>query len=150
MESQPDRYLTSRKSRRVLYAHLTELALTHTTSPLQAWENAVQTLAAQGIGTASSRAKGCPKAAFVGLAEHGYVHGFAALSYKPLGESASYALCAYNCAMTNPSLQHRKGDWATAVAECGHSRKYHNGVLDVVAALIQHNAFLPTAETASP
>ncbi|CAM3997855.1 hypothetical protein DEMA109039_03060 [Deinococcus marmoris] len=133
-----------------LYSHLTELALTHAVPPAQAWENSVQILGAQGIGTASSRGKGCPKAAFVGLAEHGYVRGFTASSDRPMRENARHALCAYRLYVADPSLLDRKALWWQAVAaERGISRKSQNGVLDVMTALIQQDAFLPAAGTAS-
>lgn len=131
------------------YSRLTELALTHTTTPLQAWEKAVQTLASQGVGTQSSRGKGCPKAAFVGLAEHGFVRGFAASSGKPLGENARHALCAYQLYVADPSLLDSKKAWWQAVAtQRKISRENQAGVLDVVGALIRHDAFLPAAQTA--
>ncbi|MFK7601250.1 DUF6979 family protein [Deinococcus sp. SM5_A1] len=133
-----------------MYSDMTGLALEQRTSPQQAWENAVQTLAAQGTGTASSRGKGCPKAAFVGLAEHGYIRGCTASSDRPLRENARHALCAYHLYLADPSLLNRKPIWWQAVAaERGISRKGQNGVLDVMASLIQHDAFLPAAETAS-
>ncbi|CAM3661483.1 hypothetical protein DESA109040_19055 [Deinococcus saxicola] len=130
------------------YSNLTELALSHATSPLQAWENAKQTLAERDIGTPISRAKGCPKAAFVGLAKHGYVRGFVKPSDRPLRENARHALCAYRLYLADPALLGRKPAWWQAVAaERGISRKGQNGVLDVMAALIQHDAFLATSET---
>lgn len=134
----------------MLYARLTELALTHAVPPARAWENAVQILGAQGIGTASSRAKGCPKAAFVGLAEHGYVRGFTASSDKPLRKNARHALWAYHLYLADPSLlDHKPTWWQAVVTESKISRENQGGVLDVVKALIQHDAFLPAAGTAS-
>lgn len=131
------------------YFTMTELALTHRTSPRQAWEAAVLKMTEQGLGTESSRAKGCPKAAFVGLAEHGYIRGFAASSDKPLGENARHALCVYDLYLADPTFLDRKPAWWQAVAaERGISRKGQNGVLDVMAALIQHDAFLPPVQTA--
>ncbi|OLV18338.1 hypothetical protein BOO71_0006109 [Deinococcus marmoris] len=87
----------------------------------------------------------------MGLAKHGFVRGFTASSDKPLRENARHALCAYHLYLADPSLLNRKPIWWQAVAaERGISRKGQNGVLDVMASLIQHDAFLPAAGTASP
>ncbi|QLG09490.1 hypothetical protein HLB42_00960 [Deinococcus sp. D7000] len=135
----------------MLYARLTKLALNHSHLSEEAWSAAVQILAEQGVGTASSRAKGCPRAAFIGLASHGFINGFSARSPGPLNQNAQHALSAYRLYLSDPSLLNRKSDWWQAVAaERQINRKRHNGVLDVVSALIENGAFASVAATPVP
>ncbi|MED1724504.1 hypothetical protein P4V06_17235 [Brevibacillus parabrevis] len=70
-------------------------------SPLEAWERA--SIHIFGAGTASQK-KGCPKSAFLGLCEEGFVRGIEPGSYTTSVDNKAYALQAVEWLKKNPSL----------------------------------------------
>ncbi len=62
-----------------LYTELTRRAQVHGGVAEEAWASAQAQLKAAVVGTESSRQKGCPRLAFVGLAGGGYIRGLTSL-----------------------------------------------------------------------
>lgn len=107
-------------------------------TPRDAWD------AAQGFvqGSPSTLAKGCPRATFVSLAEHGYLRGVSGRAdARPLTLNAQHALHARTVAQADPDLLNRKQAWWAATrAYSGTNRENHAGILDVLHALIMRDA----------
>ncbi len=97
--------------------------------PVSAWKEA-----AQGVFPTqkASREKGCPKCAFLGLAESGLVKGVAAGCYTTSQDNKRYAVDALRRIRANSALVDDKTAlWKLVVGDA----KQHNGQLDVVIAL---------------
>ena len=124
-----------------LYRQMTKYALHSPYGDAEsAWEWAKQEAAAQGLGTPSTRNKGCPKAAFVGLCSLGHVYG---MSGKSGGnENAEHVKAAYSLLASDPTYQQNKNRWWKAVAQKRKiSRQGQNGVLEVLLELIAAQRF---------
>lgn len=82
----------------------------------------------------SVQKKGCPKNAFLGLAESGLIKNISAkFNYQPESKNAEYAIKAVKLLKQEPCLAgNKKMLWKAVVA--GES-KAHNGQIDVVLAL---------------
>lgn len=81
----------------------------------------------------SVQKKGCPRNAFLGLAESGLIKNIPAkLNYQPKSQNAKYAIKAVKLLKQEPCLAGNKKMLWKAVA--GES-KAHNGQIDVVLAL---------------
>lgn len=130
-----------------LYTSITKSALTSAlTDADSAWESGKAWAARHGLGTESSRNKGCPRATFVSLARHGYITGFVKKPDRPLGNNAYYVLMAYKLLLENPLHGNQKQKWWRAVArQCGVDRQDQNGVLDVLLALLEEKRFSATS-----
>lgn len=131
-----------------LYEQITSFALAsghHDAS--EAWEEGKREAAARSLGTESSRDKGCPRSAFISLAEHGYIAGFRLQADRPLTLNAQHVLDAAKVLKSNRTLSSKKSDWWRKTAKRTRtSRQGHNGVLDVLAAVIAANRFIGDQE----
>lgn len=98
--------------------------------PRKAWDK----VAAEVFrGRESSRKKGCPKDAFLGLCEEGMVKGVPAGSYTRSTKNKWYAVRAIEILEKRPELaRDTKRLWAMVVE--GNPIK-HNGQMDVVVSL---------------
>lgn len=98
-------------------------------NPVDAWRRAAQRMFP---AQKASREKGCPKCAFLGLAEDGLIKGIAKGSYTKSSDNKQYAVSAVKLIRANQSLINDKGTLWQRVSG-GH--KQHNGQLDVVIDL---------------
>ena len=99
-------------------------------SPQDAWERATSEIF--GKGTPSQK-KGCPKGAFLGLCEEGYVKGVPPGNYTNSTKNKRYALQAVKILRGNPVIsKDPKSLWALVMQG---EPKSHNSQMDVVAAL---------------
>lgn len=102
-------------------------------SPQVAWETA--TIELFGIGTSSQR-KGCPKGAFLGLCQEGYVAGIPRGEYSNSEKNRGYAVAAVELLSLEPRLV---DDWKRLWERVlGGVVKQHNSQMHVVIALWQH------------
>ncbi len=81
----------------------------------------------------SVQKKGCPKNAFLGLAESGLIKNVPAkFSHQPQSRNAQYAIKAVKLLKQEPCLaENKKRLWNAAI----EAPKEHNGQMDVVLAL---------------
>ncbi|WP_019584713.1 DUF6979 family protein [Deinococcus apachensis] len=126
-----------------IYERITRAALAHPhfgVNAAEAWEQACQALP----GAPSTRRKGCPRSAFVSLAEHGYIRGHTPGPVRrPLTENASYCLVGAALLAEQPELARSKARlWEAIQKRGGITRHNHNGVLDVLLALHQQGALV--------
>ena len=70
------------------------------TNPVDAWQDAV----AQECHSESSKKKSCPKGAFLGLCEEGWVSGCIPGIYTRSVKNKEYAIRAANILLENPKL----------------------------------------------
>jgi hypothetical protein len=102
--------------------------------PVKAWNLAIRELT---TSTESTR-KGCPKSAFLGLCEEGYVKGVKKGNYSAGIINKGYALKAVEIIHNNPNRTYTKNElWAQVFKELHLSFITENGQLDVVLSL--HN-----------
>ncbi|EGQ7650473.1 TPA: hypothetical protein ACPJ0G_004764 [Vibrio alginolyticus] len=98
--------------------------------PVEAWNTAAEK---EFKDNATSIKKGCPKNAFLGLAESGFVVGVPKGSYTKSVLNKQYALEAVRLLNENPSMKNNiKKLW---VQSCGSESKVHNSQMDVVVSL---------------
>jgi hypothetical protein len=97
-------------------------------SPREAWEKAVALAYPKSV---SSRKKGCPRNAYLGLCEEGLVSGVPAGKYTRSEKSKQYAVEAVGLLKFDPSLA---GDASALWRRVAGDRK-HNGQMDVVIEL---------------
>ncbi len=100
------------------------------TSPQDAWEKAVAVVFPD---SPSSRAKGCPKGAFLGLCSEGLIRGINPGEYTTSRDNSSYAVRAVHVLEDDPSLAKNKARLWSEVMDGGEKR--HNSQMDVVTAL---------------
>jgi hypothetical protein len=99
-------------------------------SPIGAWDRAVAEVFPD---SESSQLKGCPKGAFLGLCQEGFVKGVARGEYTNSQYNRSYAVRAVQLLRENPNLIHDlKRLWSAVL---NGEEKVHNHQMDVVAAL---------------
>lgn len=108
------------------------LQSTEDTKPLTAWNTASTDLF--GAGSFAQK-KGCPKNAFLGLCEEGFVEGIAKgdYTYKPSSLNKEYALKAVELLRVNSQLANDKSALRKEVMQ--GVKKSHNSQMDVVIAL---------------
>jgi hypothetical protein len=85
----------------------------------------------------SSQEKSCPKNAFLGMCEEGYVKGVESGSYfksKKPNLNKKYAITAIDILKENPNLS-KKELWDKVKEELSLGDKRHNSQMDVVLAL---------------
>lgn len=110
-----------------------------TDSPKEAWTRATGEL----FESKSSREKGCPKNAFLGLCEEGLIRGISSGQYTNSLKNKQYALDAVAILRRSPELAtDLNALWKAVMRE---ERKVHNSQMDVVVALwnaglLVHNA----------
>ncbi len=98
--------------------------------PVEAWNTAAEKEFKNNV---ASIKKSCPKNAFLGLAESGFVVGVSKGSYTKSVLNKQYALEAVRLLNENPGMQNDiKKLW---VQSCGSESKVHNSQMDVVVAL---------------
>ena len=100
-------------------------------NPKYAWDQA----ASEIIKAKSSKEKGCPKAAFLGLCEEGCVKHVASGKYSNSEENRRYALKAVQILKNNPELSFQKQKLWDEVMKLEGKNIQHNGQMDVVVAL---------------
>lgn len=99
-------------------------------SPVQAWKDAAKEVFPD---SASSREKGCPKSAFLGLAEEGLLRDILVGNYTRSKDNKRYALDAVSVIRANFNITHdAKELWQTVI---NGEDKAHNYQMDVVLAL---------------
>jgi len=99
-------------------------------SPVDAWNTAAEK---EFKNKVASIKKCCPKNAFLGLAESGFVVGVSKGSYTKSVLNKQYALKAAQLLNENLGIQNDiKKLW---VQSCGSEFKVHNGQMDVVVSL---------------
>lgn len=102
-------------------------------NPVESWEMVVNDI----FYTESSRTKGCPKNAFLGLCEAGLVKGVKPGSYfksnKP-NLNKQYAITAVKLLIVDPKIS-KKELWEKVKGELNLGEKRHNSQMDVVLAL---------------
>lgn len=107
-------------------------------SPIRAWDTAIAEAFPQ---SKSSREKGCPRSAFLGLCESGRVKGVPAGTYTRSKKNKEYALIAMDLLKQNPALASDLSLlWNRVLA--GES-KAPNHQMAVVSALWTANLLLP-------
>lgn len=102
--------------------------------PDEAWLHAAKEVFGDSV---SSVKKGCPKSAFLGLAEERAIKGIPAGNYTKSKKNKSYALTAFELLKKHPGLTNSKKElWQSS---CHSEHKVHNGQMDVVIALWEHS-----------
>lgn len=99
-----------------------------TNDPLQAWELAVTQVFPDSL---SSRSKSCPKNAFLGLCEDGYIIDVGQGEYTRSEKNKHYAIKALSLLNENPMLN-EKELWELVI---DGADKKHNSQMDVVKTL---------------
>jgi len=99
-------------------------------TPRSAWQAAAQSAFPD---SASSRAKGCPRNAYLGLCEMGEIIGVPSGQYTNSQANKRYALMALELLRQNPELKTNKQLlWQKIMAG---EQKQHNQQMDVVISL---------------
>lgn len=126
-----------------LYRRITTFALeSGLTDANEAWEAGKRKAVLDGDGTVSTHNKGCPKSAFISLAENGYITDFKTRSERQLSENALHALAGYEVQFAQPNIVNSKGAWWHETAKKRNSsRQGRNGVLDVLLAAMEIGRF---------
>lgn len=113
------------------------LRMNEQSEPLAAWNVAASEVF--GVGSSSKR-KGCPRNAFLGLCEAGMVEGIAGIDYANRSMSQKnkcYAIRAVQLLKEKPELADGKSKLWSAVMDGGVLT--HNSQMDVVLALWNNN-----------
>ena len=101
-------------------------------SPEEAWEQAVATIFPD---SPSSQEKGCPKGAFLGLCQEGYVVGIDRGDYTTSQDNRRYAIKAVDLLRSDDELADDKGRLWSQVMDVEGTEKRHNSQMDVVTSL---------------
>jgi hypothetical protein len=102
-------------------------------NPIDAWkQSAMEVFPTKK----ASRNKGCPRCAFLGLAEDGLLKGVPSGSYTDSYDNKRYAVEAVRILRQRPELAENIAELWGRVSE---GNKKHNGQLDVVVALWRGN-----------
>lgn len=105
--------------------------------PCNAWDEAAAFIFPTQL---SSRKKGCPRSAFLGLCEEGKVKGVKSGRYTKSKTNKSYATNALELLQSSPNLT-IKDLWDKVISNA--EPKVHNSQMNVVAALF-HEGYLIT------
>lgn len=100
--------------------------------PELAWNQAIRefTISNHSIN------KGCPKSAFLGLCEDGYIQGVNRGHYTNSTKNKSYAIKAVEILRRNPNVVYPKENlWNNVLNELHLGPKSHSEQMDVVLAL---------------
>ncbi len=98
--------------------------------PVDAWNTAAKN---EFKDSTASINKGCPKNAFLALAESGFIVGVPKGNYTKSVLNKQYALEAVRILNKKPDMQNDiKNLW---VLSCGSESKVHNNQMDVVVSL---------------
>ncbi len=101
--------------------------------PRDAWELAASKI----FDSYSSRCKGCPKSAFLGLCEEGIIKGISGGSYTTSMKNKSYAMKAAQLLKKDPSLASNENALWNKVTP--NETKAYNQQMDVVITLWKNN-----------
>ncbi len=115
------------------YGEVAVLAMKNTViakDPAVAWNTSAKEAFGEKI---ASIKKGCPRGAFLGLAEEGFLKGVPKGNYTNSELNKKYAVNAVNLlSKDNRFLQNKKLLW---IESCNSTTKVQNGQIDVVLAL---------------
>ena len=101
-------------------------------APQAAWKESAQRIFPN---QPASRDKGCPRCAFLGLAEEGAISGILSGSYANSRDNKKYALLGMELLRQEPSPCNRPVElWGRVMRMLG-IEKVHNNQMDVVTAL---------------
>ncbi len=118
------------------YGELAKLAASRArqgATPVDAWKSSAEDIFPT---KKASREKGCPKCAFLGLAEEGLIRGVPPGHYTRSTDNKRYALAALKALRADPDLASDiKKLWATVMTGV---KKQHNEQMCVVSALWQN------------
>ncbi|MDR0786073.1 MAG: hypothetical protein LBE74_09395 [Treponema sp.] len=105
-------------------------------NPREAWDKSCEKLGLSDY----QRKKGCPKSAFLGLCEEGFVYNVPKGNYTRSVKNKSYGIATVKILAKNPSLVNNVDNlWAAIREEVPDRCKTHNGQMDVVIALWVNN-----------
>ena len=102
-------------------------------SPEEAWKEA----ALEIMTSESAQKKGCPKSAFLGLCEAGFIKGIPKGNYTRSKKNKDYAIDAVNILKNNKNISLGVNELWELVDNNGIS---HNSQMDVVLALWNENS----------
>lgn len=104
--------------------------------PRQCWEQSVTHF----TSSKESRKKACPRSAFLGLCQEGYVRGIPKGSYiSPGCRNDKYAVVAAKAVLKDNNKKYSKSElWGKVTETYPESAKNQNGQMDVVLALKEH------------
>lgn len=115
------------------YGEVAVLAMKNTNisvEPAAAWNASAEKIFGEKVASVK---KGCPRGAFLGLAEEGFLIGVPKGNYTKSKLNKTYAVNAVNLLSQNEQFLHNKKQlW---VESCNSSTKEQNGQIDVVLAL---------------
>ncbi|WP_224552887.1 DUF6979 family protein [Pectobacterium versatile] len=102
-------------------------------SPQECWVHEITRF----TSSKPSRKKGCPKSAFLGLCQDGYVKDIPRGNYLPPDSpNKKYAAAAAERLLSEPTREYSKSDlWKKATEHFDEAAKNQNGQMDVVLAL---------------
>lgn len=103
-------------------------------TPSEAWESVAQEIFS---GKKASIQKGCPKAAFLGLCNEGYVKGIKKHNYIRSGKNKDYAIAAIELLRKGKGSLEPYALWKEVLSKVCPSEtdKAYNSQMDVVLAL---------------
>jgi len=105
-------------------------------SPQEAWYLATQDV----IKSPSSRYKGCPRDAFLGLCEEGLIKGVTPGYYTKSKKNKLYAVTAVEILKETPELaENKEALWLAVLNKLSEPYKNHNNQMDVVVSLWKNN-----------
>nr|WP_264642425.1 hypothetical protein [Candidatus Symbiopectobacterium sp. NZEC127] len=105
----------------------------HGQDPKDCWDREITLF----TSSHESRKKGCPKSAFLGLCQDGFVKGIPQGSYVPVDSpNKKYATIAANVVLDSSSRHYSNAElWHKATTGFSGAAKNQNGQMDVVLAL---------------
>ena len=102
-------------------------------APKDAWRRAAEHIFPN---QKSSQDKGCPRCAFLGLAEEGLIVGIPRGKYTNSADNKRYAIRAVELLRAQPSLSDTPRTlWSLVMREEPDPNKIHNNQMDVVVSL---------------
>jgi hypothetical protein len=112
-------------------------------SPQTAWDQVTSRLFGKGT---SSQKKGCPRGAFLGLCEEGYVKDIPSGKYCNSLKNKNYALTAFAFLIQEPDLANQSPIYLWQCVIIGE-RKVHNSQMDIVIALWKNGLLIEPSDT---
>jgi hypothetical protein len=135
-----DELSSTEASERMKVARFAEVALkaqekaaSRKMNPKDAWYEA----ALENMASVSSRLKGCPREAFLGLCAAGIVRGIPGKPYTDSKDNKRYAIKAVELHRSEPNLGYdtAAGLWNRVLKELKKEKVHHNQQMHVVLAL---------------
>ncbi|WP_136418594.1 hypothetical protein [Herbaspirillum sp. ST 5-3] len=106
-------------------------------APADAWRSAALSIFPDSL---ANQVKGCPKSAFLGLAEAGHIDGILPGKYTTSVDNKRYAVDALRLLQANPALADKPDELWQRVLKGDHKR--HNNQMNVVIALWKARKFV--------